>query len=46
MTDSAFLNLIINKIIIAVSFISLHYATNTVNTYALKVSTISRLGKT
>jgi len=46
MADGAFPSFIINIIIIAVSFVALNYASNTVITYALKVSAISRLGKT
>ncbi len=37
---------VIDIIIIAVSFVFLNYASNTVISYALKVSTITRLGKT
>jgi cation:H+ antiporter len=46
MADGGFPSFIINIIIIAVSFAALNYASNTVITYALKVSAISRLGKT
>jgi cation:H+ antiporter len=46
MAEGAFPNFIINVIIIAVSFVALNYASNIVISYALKVSAISRLGKT
>ena len=46
MADILFPAFIVDILVIAVSFIFLNYASNTVITYALKVSAITRLGKT
>jgi cation:H+ antiporter len=46
MVDGVFTGLIFDLFIIAVSFVFLNYASNTVISYALKVSAITRLGKT
>jgi cation:H+ antiporter len=46
MVDFTFNQLLVNVIIIAVSFFFLNWASNTVITNALKVSAISKLGKT
>jgi cation:H+ antiporter len=46
MTDILIPSFIVDIFVIAVSFIFLNYASNIVITYALKVSAITRLGKT
>ncbi len=46
MVDQIATDLIINLVVIAVSFVFLNWASNTVITHAIKVSAISKLGKT